>query len=168
MKAEINNENKAKFFALYMGQDIVIPDGSAQKLTGVFNGSFIESVSAKWWFLMNHKRELGLLIPYGKLLLKPLSKISDEDAIFFCGGIPEGYELFKIYNLKKDGYLGVKIRSPYSESEIKFNEDGYRYDVKSPNRNWENLDYLRSRGYALPWMGLTVEEMVEVGWIKLA
>ena len=28
-------------------------------------------------------------------------------------------------------------------------------------------DYLRSKGYALPWMGLSVEEMVQAGWIKL-
>lgn len=28
-------------------------------------------------------------------------------------------------------------------------------------------DYLRSKGYALPWMGLSVDQMVEAGWIKL-
>jgi hypothetical protein len=30
-----------------------------------------------------------------------------------------------------------------------------------------NIDYLRSKGYALPWMGLSVEDMVLAGWIKL-
>lgn len=29
------------------------------------------------------------------------------------------------------------------------------------------IDYLRSKGYAVDWMGLTVEEMIEAGWIKL-
>lgn len=29
------------------------------------------------------------------------------------------------------------------------------------------MDWLRSRGYAIPWMGLSIEEMVEAGWIKL-
>lgn len=29
-------------------------------------------------------------------------------------------------------------------------------------------DFLRSKGYALPWMGLSVETMIEYGWIKLA
>ena len=28
-------------------------------------------------------------------------------------------------------------------------------------------DYIRSLGYALPWMGLSVETMIEYGWIKL-
>ena len=30
-----------------------------------------------------------------------------------------------------------------------------------------NIDYLRSKGYALPWLGLSVEEMIEAGWIKI-
>lgn len=28
-------------------------------------------------------------------------------------------------------------------------------------------DYLRSKGYALPWMGLSVEQLVSFGWVKL-
>lgn len=28
-------------------------------------------------------------------------------------------------------------------------------------------DYLRSKGYALPWMGLSVEQQIEFGWVKL-
>jgi hypothetical protein len=29
------------------------------------------------------------------------------------------------------------------------------------------VDYLRSKGYALPWMGISVDEMVEREWITL-
>ena len=29
------------------------------------------------------------------------------------------------------------------------------------------IDYLRSKGYALPWMNLSVDDLVEYGWIKL-
>jgi hypothetical protein len=32
---------------------------------------------------------------------------------------------------------------------------------------FELHDYLRSKGYALPWMGLSVDELVEYGWVKL-
>lgn len=28
-------------------------------------------------------------------------------------------------------------------------------------------DYLRSKGYALPWMWLSVEQLVSFGWVKL-
>lgn len=31
----------------------------------------------------------------------------------------------------------------------------------------EAIDYLRSRGYALPWMGVSVEEQIKRCWIKL-
>lgn len=29
------------------------------------------------------------------------------------------------------------------------------------------IDYLRSKGYALPFMGIPVEEQIELGWIKI-
>jgi hypothetical protein len=29
------------------------------------------------------------------------------------------------------------------------------------------IDYLRSKGYSVPWMGISVEEQVQRGWIKL-
>ena len=35
-------------------------------------------------------------------------------------------------------------------------------------KNWLHVfDYLRSKGYALPWMDLLVEDLVEYGWVKL-
>ena len=30
-----------------------------------------------------------------------------------------------------------------------------------------DADYLRSKGYALPYMGLSVEKLIEYGWVKL-
>lgn len=30
-----------------------------------------------------------------------------------------------------------------------------------------HVDYLRSKGYALPWMGLSVEDLVSYGWVKV-
>jgi hypothetical protein len=113
MKAEINNENKAKFFALYWGQEI-----------------------------QSHRKELfhvtGILISQSWLTLKPLSSISDEDAEFI--------------DLQSEDY----------------NEDGW-FDGEGIFYYWASfdVDYLRSKGYALPWMGLSVEEMVQADWIKL-
>lgn len=73
------------------------------------------------------------------LSLKPLSSISDEDytKIMFK---KYPYQPFSV--LKKDNIIAEHL-------------------------NQEQVDYLRSKGYALTWMGLSVEEMVEVGWIKL-
>ncbi|WP_418360129.1 hypothetical protein [Sphingobacterium detergens] len=33
--------------------------------------------------------------------------------------------------------------------------------------NINQCDYLRSKGYAIPWNGLSVEKLVEYGWVKL-
>ena len=107
MKAEINNKNKANFFALYWGQEI-----------------------------QSHGIELfhitGILIKHSWLQLKPLSKISDDDA-------------------EECGYDNAKY----------FLSDNYLFN------SVKIFDYLRSKGYALSYLGLSVEEMVEAGWIKL-
>ena len=113
MKTEINNENKAKFFALYWRQ-YVLSDG-------IEIGGNVGDCEEEMF-----------------LLLKPLSQISDEDANFI--------------DLQSEDY----------------NENGW-YDEEQNFYWWASIDvdYLRSKGYALPWMGLSVDEMIEVGWIKL-
>lgn len=72
------------------------------------------------------------------LTLKPLSAISDEDVEIIDLGLED-------YN--EDGW---------------WNKHGDFYWWASTD-----VDYLRSKGYALPWMGLSVEEMIQAGWIKL-
>jgi len=122
MKAEINNENKAKFFAQYWGQRIVSHDEYPYKSTNIIEGSLIKKYSEDTYFIY----------------LKPLSSISDEDA--------------EIIDLRSEDY----------------NEDGW-WDKHGDFYWWSyaDVDYLRSKGYALSWMGLSVDEMVEAGWIKL-
>lgn len=106
MKTENTLENKAKFFAQYWGQHLIIM------------GSFLR--------IIDHLT-LGNIENDDILQLKPLSKISDEDAINL------GY-----------GYA----------SHLKSNLD-------------RNIDQLRNLGFAVPWMDLSVEDLVEYGWIKL-
>ena len=38
----------------------------------------------------------------------------------------DGWEIFKVYN---EDYWGVKVRKPYDEDEIDFNECGYKYKM---------------------------------------
>ena len=40
-------------------------------------------------------------------------------------------------------------------------------DDQQENLRISYVDYLRLKGYALDWNGITVEEMIEFGWIKL-
>lgn len=74
----------------------------------------------------------------GKLLLTPLSQISYEDA----------------------EHLGVNSANGYDEY-------GANYRIGCSDWKTYDVDYLRSKGYALPWMGVSVEEQVNRGWVKL-
>lgn len=123
-------ENKAKFFALYWGQELLNGTGlvySATMKTRLSdNGDYLE--------------------------LKPLSSITDEEKriIDEMEGVgdeenPEGY-----FN------YGNKYENCYYR-----NGDFVRFPLL------ETYQFLQSKGYALPWMGLSVEKMVEYGWIKL-
>jgi hypothetical protein len=129
MKAEINNENKAKFFALYYGQN-VLHDYSKNGDLNTYKIEYLDGDREYQW--------LGL---------KPLSKISDEDAIDL------GYK-------QCDDQLNFNYGM--SPSGCFLDEMGDMDEFLS-----SDADYLRSRGYALPWMGISVEDQIEAGWVKL-
>ena len=79
------------------------------------------------------------------LELKPLSQISDEDASKVCDLIFITNNNLNIQQIKQ---IVILIES----------------------NNWNNykiFDYLRSKGYALPYIDLSVEDLIEYGWIKL-
>lgn len=74
------------------------------------------------------------------LELKPLSKITDEDAISMYRGLERNYESANQFleDYKSIGFL--------EQSEV---------------------DFLRSKGYAVPFMGYSVDELVKIGWVQL-
>lgn len=123
MKAEINNENKAKFFAQYWGQKVIKDD--ACQLLYVSPNINLEHDS---WYLN----------------LKPLSSISDENKKVVT--VYYNTNLIKI-----DEYGGFE---PWDDGDF------------IPWRSIQ-IDYLRSKGYALPYLGLSVEDLINAGWIKL-
>lgn len=77
------------------------------------------------------------------LELKPLSSISDEDASSLRGFINKGDFLFYLRKCKN------------------------QYNFIDSNLSLGDLDYLRSKGYALPFHNLSVEDLIRYGWIKL-
>ncbi len=138
MKAELNKKNKAKFFALYWGQDVLSEWG--ERLI-VVDGKMDRVYDISEMFLQ----------------LKPLSAISDEDFITLC----------EILDPNKETYQNQKDVLEYkSQIELILSETNIG-DPFPIVRAFKLIDYLRSKGYALPWMGLSVEQMVESGWIKL-
>ena len=131
-------ENKARFFAQYWGQNV-----QWYKLRKLSPLKCVEVSGDR----------------YGYLLLKPLSQISDEDLEYIrplvgYNNTPEGIGLVK-------RFLTV----------LWMDSEDINYfaitDTKPTLIVLVIIDFLRSRGYALPWMGLSVETLVEWGWVKL-
>ncbi len=79
------------------------------------------------------------------LELKSLSDISDEDAIEL------GYSTC---NDQLNANYGM------SPSGCFLDENGHMDEFLS-----SDVDFLRSRGYLVPWMGLSCEELIEAGWV---
>ena len=131
MKIQNTLENKTKFFAQYWGQDV---------LCRVIFGKNKNEIIMHNTSCSNLK--LGEIID-SYLELKPLSHISDEDAI----------EISKEYPA-----FGSNIRNSVKELFQEF--DDLELSIKTG-------DYFRSKGYALPYMDLSVEDLVEYGWVKL-
>lgn len=75
------------------------------------------------------------------LLLKPLSLISDEDA------------------------SAITIYSDYSKG--RFNDYGFYNPTGFQFYSQNTVDFIRLKGYALPFMQYSVEQLVEMNWIKL-
>ena len=134
MKTQNTLENKAKFFAQYWGQEVLIANPH-----------------------VNQKNPFKCEQPYiyhntdiAWLELTPLSQISDEDL----------EKCLKILGQRLD-------LESFRESFIEGLSNRDFYAQFYPVRAIEIADYLRSKGYALTYMDLSVEDLVEYGWVKL-
>ena len=135
MKAEINNENKAKFLGVYT------PYGQI-------------------WKTNNEGHQLKVSIGDICLNLKPLSQISDDDAIEVSRILfGEESQLDTIHKYWVER-IKLNLRNQFGSNIFPIMQPYFSI-------SWEICDYLRSKGYALPWLGLSVEEMCEAGWIRL-
>jgi len=134
-------ENKAKFFAQYWGQKIV-HTGSGKSMRGLGKEIAMCYENAD-------KFQLVLFSNQRSLQLKPLSSITDEDAT----------EVVAI--LKTVGVLSSAMREPQKFLEPLKKGKGTIQLILPV------ADYLRSKGYALPYMGLSIETLCDYGWIKL-
>lgn len=161
-------ENKLKLFGTNIGGQVEF-EGQAYTLGGVIlhditinhNGDYI-TINKGNVILSGDFSGIGnvgtsfVSIEACKLLLTRLSAVTDEDAIelskFF------GYEddVYKVELKEVRGFnINLKIYYPNGWSDSWF--------TITP----EVSDYLRSKGYAVPFMGLSVEQQIEYGWVKL-
>lgn len=127
-------ENKAKFFAQYWGQKIFNQLG---KITKVDSWS-IDHENFKFCFLE----------------LKPLSNISDKDAI-------------DIFNHLYPNHLPTDDLEKIDVIKGVFENDFRPHKFLDLNESTRFIDKSRSLGYVLDWNGITVEQQIEYNWIKL-
>ena len=145
MKTQNTLENKAKFFAQYWGQHVLY-----------FSSDFLRKID---------NLTLDSIENDDYLELKPLSQVSDEDAIELMRLKIESKGVFdiktiEIENKTLDGYTFIVKYKNWDDERVGFVFNGHTNPLSF-------YDYLRSKGYALPWMDLSVEYLVEYGWVKL-
>lgn len=100
------------------------------------HGQYLDTVTPAW----NWAHEAF------SLELKPLSAISDED-LLWLGRNANDYP-----------------NSQYNE-DLKYCKDLVRrYLSRPPMMNFEATDYLRSKGYLLPFMDLTIDQILAYKW----
>lgn len=156
----MNNQEPTKemFFAQYAPQRIIVVDEMEHRHD-----------YTEWDYKYN--------VPYRKsyIELKPLSSISDEQAIQVCRLVatpkhnyPDKY--FKVIRFKAYSSIRVKLDNDFFNEDIRIGtENGCVWMPFKENARISSTvyDYLRSQRIAIEFMGLSVEELIKKGWVKL-
>lgn len=173
-------ENKAKFFVQYWGQHVIF---------NRIKGTGFHPVLG---FPVEHNSVMNNC----HLHLKPLSVLTDEEALslakllspsndceykvskgYVDNGIDSPFEdivcvetkVFIKHPLAEKYYLSNLLMIDTSDGEIlkvEFSNDGEDHCDAPCENILEMYDILRFNGYAIPFMGLSVETMVKYGWIR--
>ena len=150
-----NIKNKANFFSQYLGQMVSYPDTDEKilkhKLVAVgyeylhvnYKRKIRGCVGDELSFTHNGTHNSNAL--NAKLILAPLSKLTDKDAIDLVPLVSANYS-----SRYTDDFIKDLIKKEVIDTD---NLPAMFYDI------------LRSKGYALPFMGLSVDDLVDYGWI---
>ena len=158
MEIKSTIQNKANFFALYWGQKVLLHPEIG---------------------LLKVNEKTMPLVEESCLQLKSLKQIDYGDAIDACEvGYPSAFKNPRIrWSLEKlmndnDGFWLMS-----DDSEFDFTISTYYIPIISMTENEEDAsehfsgeaaaDFLRKMGYALPYLGIPLENMEEWGWLKL-
>lgn len=160
---KLNNKNKAVFLGNYLGCTMEYPEINDKISKGKLSNTGFDYIHID--YKRNRKGSVGVELGFknnlwhnsnainAKALLTPIAMITDEDLIqcYYISSQKIGYDYtmdFQPVNIMARHWIEMEgIKSVYKYSE--------------------QSDYLRSQGYAIPWNGISVDDMVEAGWIKL-
>ena len=132
---------KPTFFAQYWGQNVICNDDYIWRSNETFDTvlSIYNGDLSKWYAVLNS-----------------IDQISEEDCILISKIVYPEFNEKEIQNAVNR----IKIHIDKYGIEYFFGEDINSNTIKI-------IDFFRSKGYALPWMYISVEEQVKLGWIKL-
>lgn len=149
---ENNILNKGKFFAQYWNQKVLCFNDEGQYKLGncyevdgsVDEHSFLELKSIKNMSLEEAQKYLDTFYNHGP------------------GNIVCDLEFYKGW--------GFSIIFKYKDNETPEDDEGYSYSsvsIESTNTSYEDVDWFRLNGFAVSWGGLSMEQLIEYGWIKI-
>jgi len=135
---ETTLKTKAKLFAQYLFQKVFYHDEYGTEV------AHLDTI---------HLSD-RLIQPGYKLLLKPLSSITDEDAKECANILIDNADSIRDKDEARIHYWhGLKLAIADNSNTFISNVEIYQY--------------LQSKGYALPYNGLSIEKLIELDWIKL-
>lgn len=85
--------------------------------------------------------------------LKNINKITKDDIVFCVNLMGKAINLEEAEDFK-DSFIEAFLNKEF-------------YGTFYPYRVCEIIDYLRSKGYAIPFMEYSVEDLVSFGWVRL-
>ena len=141
---ENTNENKEKFFALYLGQKVM--DAGMQGIV---------KLDKSW----NWKHEDF------KIKLKPISKINEEDLFKVLEASDSKFmddeygAIIKVENIEMDDYFDLSVRVICEKKSYTLITKIFHEATK--------VDVLRNLGYATPFLGLSIQDLISFGWLVL-
>lgn len=143
---EISNELKAKVFALYLGCLYLRDDKDQDCLRRSLDGSAITGISEGITGWKN-----------AKLILKPLSSITDEHMIWVYDTSHNLYEQRKLYPDE------VKRKTPSIKEMKEQLNNGFAHYTGGWLNDAANFQYLLSKGYDIPLMLLGWKTLEQSG-----
>lgn len=135
---------KTQFLALHLGQTVVY--------TG--KGRAMNKLGAEV-ILEPDNLYLCAFLPQRALRLKALSGITNEDCL-------------KVYHMGFNVHRGHSDDQKIEQARYDLSEMGSVHNAERVGWHWLDVwDYLRLRGYALPYAGYDVADLIQLGWVQL-
>ena len=169
MKKKIQND-KGQFFALHLGCMVEYPAiGHEEKpeVNRLTQAGFRElsldykrkrqgCIGDDIAFSYNGNHNCNAL--NAKLLMTMPDSISDDDAI----------ELYDLFSTKYLTTTPNFIKLGYSEESIRSFKIIKGHVIIDCHADGSDIvDFMRSKFYAMPWLGHSVSKMIKLGWIKI-